>query len=94
MAARFPKKTKGKTAENEQGNEWERGEERFRDWKEAEEREREREREREKERDTIVTKNACASNPATHLKARWRGWPAGQLDISKHIDISISMSNI
>ena len=30
LAARFPKKTKGKTAENEQGNEWERDEERFR----------------------------------------------------------------
>ena len=40
MAARFPKKTKGKTAENEQGHEWERGEKRFRDWKEVVERER------------------------------------------------------
>ena len=30
LAARFPKKTKGKTAEHEQGNEWERDEERFR----------------------------------------------------------------
>ena len=47
MAARFPKKTKGKTAENEQGHEWERGEKRFRDWKEVVEREIERERKRE-----------------------------------------------
>ena len=32
MTARFPKKTKGKTAENEQRNKWERGEEMFWDW--------------------------------------------------------------
>ena len=42
FAARFLKKMKGKAAENEQGNGWERVEERFRDWEGVVERERER----------------------------------------------------
>ena len=31
-------------------------------------------------REDQTRKNACASNPATHPKARWRGRPAGPLD--------------
>ena len=51
FAARFLKKMKGKAAENEQGNGWERVEERFRHWEGEVERERETETERERERE-------------------------------------------